>query len=564
MNLDANPYTDLFKAAGAKYGVDYRLLEAMAVQESGFNPKAVSSAGAMGLMQFMPGTAKSYGIDPWDPAQAIDGAARYIQNSLRYFNGDVSKAVASYNAGLGGNFNNSQTANYVKSIMAMYSGAGGGGPETFVRAPSGDQIKVAIAAAQANANNGDNIRVAVAAAQANGGKVAGAPTKIPGGGMLITINGGNFPQLIFPAVWDPANPKNNTWIMYTLNGPGGLAGYDLSNVPRLDMSADQFNAQFRSGFIDHEVNAGDAGQLDSIAKTYGDYGNFWKWILDSHLGANAQARNDPGVQAVMAHLAGRPDMGDAELQNLLKMTDFFKTHTQQQLDWNDLSPAEQTKQTADVQAQLSDQFFQLVGHPIDPNNPQESQALQFFGVLVASGQKGMNEIVQTWIKAEAVKNPESPWSRTIRTEKENELQRGDDISNQTQKVQDLANQWGVNLSGSTLKDWGTNIINKSASEADLTNYLKQQAQIMYPWLKQVAPDMPTVQAAQPWLQTFERVMEKPGDILNPQIQQALSQGTPVWQFEQQLKQDPAWTQTKNAQQTMESMLGQVGKSFGFG
>jgi peptidoglycan DL-endopeptidase CwlO len=95
------PYADLFNAAGAKHGVSPTLLAAMAKTESNFNPKAGSSAGAQGLMQFMPGTARSYGIDPWDPAQAVDGAARYMANSLRQFGGSVDKAVASYNAGAG-------------------------------------------------------------------------------------------------------------------------------------------------------------------------------------------------------------------------------------------------------------------------------------------------------------------------------------------------------------------------------------------------------------------------------------------------------------------------------
>jgi soluble lytic murein transglycosylase-like protein len=73
----------------------------MAKTESNFNPKAGSPAGAQGLMQFMPATARSYGIDPWDPAQAIDGAARYVAGSLSQFGGDVAKAVAAYNAGPG-------------------------------------------------------------------------------------------------------------------------------------------------------------------------------------------------------------------------------------------------------------------------------------------------------------------------------------------------------------------------------------------------------------------------------------------------------------------------------
>jgi len=118
------PYADMFNAAGAKYGVPPRLLAAMCKTESNFNPKAGSGAGAQGLMQFMPATARSYGIDPWDPAQAIDGAARYMKNSLNAFPGRTDLAVASYNAGAGAvqNAGNNvppiaETQNYVRLVL---------------------------------------------------------------------------------------------------------------------------------------------------------------------------------------------------------------------------------------------------------------------------------------------------------------------------------------------------------------------------------------------------------------------------------------------------------------
>lgn len=557
VNLDANPYVSLFKAAGAKYGIDYRVLEAVAKQESGFNPKARSSAGAMGMMQFMPGTAQSYGIDPWDPAQAIDGAARYLTNSLRALNGNLEFALASYNAGLGavqkahGIPHITQTQNYVKSIMAMLGGTSSGGGGGGGQPPSFD-LAGAIAGAQLNG-------------LMPGGPVASptsAPFQVPKGGVLLTVNG-IFQQVVYPAVWDLANGgKNNTWIVYRMN-PN--AQYDLSGLQRVDISSAQWDAQYK----DHTVLAGDASELDSVAKTYGDFATFWKWIVDTHLGANEAAKQDSGVLKVMAQLAARPDMSDAEIQNLLQTTDYWKTKTQSQLDWNDLSPAEQQKRTDDASAQLQDQFFQLVGRKINMTDgaihltAPDINNLQWWAQQVASGAKGMNDAVTTWIKAEATLEPESPWSRTLRNEKENQLQRGNDVENQTAKVQDMANQWGVQMSAQTMGQWGQDIISKKSSDADLLAYLKQQSSILYPWKAQIAPDMTTKDAAQPWLQTWERVMETPGDILNPKVQDALSKGTPVWQFEQDLKKNPAWTQTKNAQQTMETMLGEVGRKFGF-
>lgn len=89
---------------GQQHGVDPKVLYAMARTETGrsgtsFDAQAVSKAGAKGLMQFMDGTAQMYGIDPLDPEQAMDGAARYMKDALGIFRGDYTKAIASYNAG---------------------------------------------------------------------------------------------------------------------------------------------------------------------------------------------------------------------------------------------------------------------------------------------------------------------------------------------------------------------------------------------------------------------------------------------------------------------------------
>lgn len=97
---DDVPYADLFRAAGAAHGIQPSVLAAVAKTESAFDPTAVSPAGAQGLMQFMPGTAAEMGVDPWDPASAIDGAARYLSQNLRRF-GSLELALAAYNAGPG-------------------------------------------------------------------------------------------------------------------------------------------------------------------------------------------------------------------------------------------------------------------------------------------------------------------------------------------------------------------------------------------------------------------------------------------------------------------------------
>jgi soluble lytic murein transglycosylase-like protein len=117
------PYADLFTRAGNRYGVDASLLAAMASRESGFDSQAVSGSGAQGLMQFMPATAAGMGVNPLDPASAIDGAARYL-SSLKNEFGSTELALAAYNAGPGtvrryGDVPPyAETQNYVRAVMA--------------------------------------------------------------------------------------------------------------------------------------------------------------------------------------------------------------------------------------------------------------------------------------------------------------------------------------------------------------------------------------------------------------------------------------------------------------
>lgn len=94
------PFTQQFLNASAKYGVPAALLAGVARAESNFNPNARSLVGAQGLMQFMPGTASSLGVNPLDPTSSINGAAHYLRQLYDQF-GNWSFAVAAYNAGPG-------------------------------------------------------------------------------------------------------------------------------------------------------------------------------------------------------------------------------------------------------------------------------------------------------------------------------------------------------------------------------------------------------------------------------------------------------------------------------
>jgi cell wall-associated NlpC family hydrolase len=122
-------YGSLFSAAATRYGVPAALLAGVATVESGGNPAAVSGAGAQGLMQLMPQTAAGLGVDPFDPAQAVDGAARLLARDLRTF-GSTPLALAAYNAGpgavrrYGGIPPYAETQSYVGKVQAAMNASG--------------------------------------------------------------------------------------------------------------------------------------------------------------------------------------------------------------------------------------------------------------------------------------------------------------------------------------------------------------------------------------------------------------------------------------------------------
>jgi hypothetical protein len=116
-------YAPLINAAAQQYGISPALVEAVMWQESRYNHRAVSSAGAIGLMQLMPGTAHNLGVNPHDPWQNVFGGAAYLRKQLDLFNNNVPFALAAYNAGPGAVIKHggvppyAETRNYVSVIM---------------------------------------------------------------------------------------------------------------------------------------------------------------------------------------------------------------------------------------------------------------------------------------------------------------------------------------------------------------------------------------------------------------------------------------------------------------
>lgn len=127
LNSSQQSVAAMIELSARQNGVDPKLALAVAKTESNLRPDAVSSAGAIGVMQLMPETASGLGVrNAYDPRENVDGGVRYLKQLLNTFNGDTVKAVAAYNAGpqavkdYGGVPPYSETKSYVAKVMSLY------------------------------------------------------------------------------------------------------------------------------------------------------------------------------------------------------------------------------------------------------------------------------------------------------------------------------------------------------------------------------------------------------------------------------------------------------------
>ncbi len=126
--LTNKKYDQIIEECAKLHGVDPMLIKCVMEWESGYNPMALSSKGAIGLMQLMPGTANILGVNPWDEEENIRGGTRYLADMLNRYNWDIEKALAAYNAGpgavdkWGGIPPYQETQDYVRIIKANYNG----------------------------------------------------------------------------------------------------------------------------------------------------------------------------------------------------------------------------------------------------------------------------------------------------------------------------------------------------------------------------------------------------------------------------------------------------------
>lgn len=213
----------LVSSAASQYNLDPNLFLRQANQESGFNQRSTSSAGAIGVMQLMPGTARQLGVDPYDVGQNIQGGAQYMRQMLDRYNGDYSLALAAYNAGPG------RVDAYVRNGTPLPAET-----QHYVATIMGGQGAPAYRASATPATNPAVYGPDVAAYQQYVAAHPGGPDYVaPGQGVLAMANGVQPASPTVPEI-DPfaaagaAETAGNQW----LGGVFGNMARGLLDIPR--------------------------------------------------------------------------------------------------------------------------------------------------------------------------------------------------------------------------------------------------------------------------------------------------------------------------------------------
>jgi len=142
-------FDKIVKDAAQRHSLDPELVKAVISTESGWNPRAISRKGAMGLMQLEPGTAQRFGVwNPFDPEQNVEGGSAYLKALLDRYNGDLTRTLAAYNAGehavdaSGGVPAYPETQQYVQKVTDKYFFApGGNGASARYSAPKAPPVR---------------------------------------------------------------------------------------------------------------------------------------------------------------------------------------------------------------------------------------------------------------------------------------------------------------------------------------------------------------------------------------------------------------------------------------
>ena len=329
------------------------------------------------------------------------------------------------------------------------------------------------------------------------------------------------------------------------------------------------------------VNGGDAGVLlddDHIGRS-------WDQIVNGILAgdmnmAGTDATSDAGIMQGLTELIANPDMGESEQRALWVGTDWWDNHTQKQLAWNDYGTAEKNLKIEEAATNLLTVTEYYTGVPADTTFMYGTDG-QFNAALLqernpelyqnafnlASGAATQVGLVGSWVKPMAADIDQSPHNRRLEEEERLKGMRDMGIATARSSVVDLYEQYGLKASSYTIDTVVSKLYMNQMSLDEIEDTVKNHSLAKYP---NKPLDMDWATYAEPYKNSFSSLLElpRPGfqDPTLAKYLQAPTEGDGVqnvYEFEKQLRRDPRWEKTKNANDSYHSAFGQIGRLMGF-
>jgi hypothetical protein len=315
-------------------------------------------------------------------------------------------------------------------------------------------------------------------------------------------------------------------------------------------------------------------------------GRSWDQIMSSIIAgdmnmAGTDATSDAGIMHGLAELIANPGMGEAEQTALWVGTDWYDAHTQKQLAWNDYGTAEKNLKIEEAATNLLTVTEYYTGTPADTAFmygtdgqfnvallQQRNPDLYQNAFDLASGAATQVGLVGSWVKPMAVDIDQSPHNRRLEEEVRLQGMRDMGIASARSSVVDLYEQYGLQASGYTIDTVVSKLYMNQMSLDEIETTVKNHSLAKYP-NKPLEMDWATY--AEPYKDSFSSLLElpRPGfqdPTLAKYLQQAPEDGVGppnVYEFEKQLRRDPRWEKTKNANDAYHSAFGQIGRLMGF-
>ena len=292
-------------------------------------------------------------------------------------------------------------------------------------------------------------------------------------------------------------------------------------------------------------------------------------------GLGPEAMGDAGVVKTLLELASGQFMGEDGQLSQLKLTDalfqteYFQQTIEQERAYNSMTEVQRDNEILNKAGTIVGLWRMYLGESLTlPGSLEELRSNPAFAgwyqqaELLAKGMISRTRLINTWIQPEALKNDQSPWSRTLEQEDRQQNQEQIDVETKRGEVRDLADGYGLSLSDDELMGYGQQLVDNDLSLDELEEKIDAQSVAFYGYKP---PGMRWTTYADPYRRAKMDLHEVAlPDHTDEGLQEALQDGISLREYKKNLRSDSVWPTTTNGRNTIMNAFGFAGRNMGFG